>query len=59
MAILGAQRRSLRDSGVSDEVIQAIIISGSHLAEKAERDKAWQMLYNMGLITDQRSTSGQ
>jgi len=37
----------LKDSGVSDEVVQAIITFGSRDANDAERERAWNMLKNM------------
>lgn len=44
----------LKDAGVSDETIQAIITVGSDHATGAEREKAWEMLRNMGIIIDAR-----
>ena len=44
----------LRDAGVSDETIRAIILVGSGRATGAEREKAWEMLRNMGIIIDTR-----
>lgn len=45
---------ALKDSGLSDEVIQAIIIAGAQDRGAAERQKAWEMLKNMEIILDQR-----
>lgn len=47
----------LKDAGVSDEVIQAIIIFGSRDVNDVERDKAWKMLKNMGIMIDMREES--
>ena len=44
----------LKDAGVSDETIRAIILVGSDHATAAEREKAWEMLRNMGIIIDTR-----
>ena len=44
----------LRDAGVSDETIRAIILVGSGHATGDEREKAWEMLRNMGIIIDTR-----
>ncbi len=44
----------LKKAGISEETIRAIILCGSHSASKDERDKAWDMLKNMGIIIDQR-----
>jgi hypothetical protein len=45
---------ALKDAGVSDETIQAIIIFGSKDSSHIEREKAWGMLRNMGIIFDMR-----
>lgn len=47
----------LKDAGVSDEIIQAIIIFGSKERKDEEREKAWEMLKNMGIIVDMRGGS--
>ena len=44
----------LKNAGVSDEIIQAIIIFGSKDSSDNEREKAWDMLRNMGIILDMR-----
>ena len=44
----------LKDAGVNDETIQAIIIFGSRDINDGEREKAWEMLKNMGIIMDMR-----
>jgi len=44
----------LKQAGISDDVIQAIIISGSGSRNESDRDKAWQMLNNMGIVVDTR-----
>jgi hypothetical protein len=44
----------LKQAGISDDVIQAIIISGSASQTETDRDKAWQMLNNMGIVVDSR-----
>lgn len=47
----------LKNAGVSDEVIQAIIICGSRDADEIKREKAWDILKNMGIIVDMRKNS--
>ena len=44
----------LKRAGISDEVIQAIIISRSDSRNESDRDKAWQMLNKMGIVVDTR-----
>jgi len=44
----------LKQAGVSDDIIQAILISGSSSRNASDRDKAWQMLNNMGIVVDTR-----
>ena len=44
----------LKRAGISDEVIQAIIISRSDSRNESDRHKAWQMLNNMGIVVDTR-----
>ena len=44
----------LKRAGISDDIIQAIIISGSGSRNESDRDKAWQMLNNMGIVVDTR-----
>jgi len=44
----------LKQAGISDDVIQAIIITGSGSQNESDRDKAWQMLNNMGIVVDSR-----
>jgi len=44
----------LKEAGFSDAVIQALIVYRSTATADADRHKAWQMLTNMGLISDQR-----
>ena len=44
----------LKRAGIGDDIIQAIIISGSGSRNESERDKAWQMLHNMGIVVDSR-----
>ena len=44
----------LKNAGLSDEIIQAIIIFGSRDSSDIEREKAWDMLRNMGIILDMR-----
>jgi hypothetical protein len=45
---------ALKDAGLSDEVIRAIIITGAQDRDATERDQAWEMLKNMGIILDGR-----
>jgi hypothetical protein len=47
----------LKDFGLNDEVIQAIIIFGSRDVNDAERERAWDMLKNMGIMLDMRKES--
>jgi len=44
----------LKESGISDEIIRAIIISVSPKGDGRDRDRAWEMLKNMGIIVDKR-----
>ncbi|VBB42514.1 hypothetical protein TRIP_B200654 [uncultured Desulfatiglans sp.] len=44
----------LKKSGFSDEVIQAVIQAGSDRTEASEREKAWEMLREMGVVIDER-----
>ncbi|MBN2467036.1 MAG: hypothetical protein JXD19_02700 [Deltaproteobacteria bacterium] len=44
----------LKNAGVSDDVIKAIVISGSEKAADHEREEAWKMLKTMGIIVDKR-----
>ena len=44
----------LKRAGVSDDIIQAVIVSGSSFRSASEREKAWQMLNNMGIVVDNR-----
>jgi hypothetical protein len=44
----------LKRAGVSDDIIQAIIISGSSSQNASDRDNAWQMLNRMGIVVDTR-----
>ena len=47
----------LKNAGVSDEIIQAIIIFGSKDSSDIEREKAWDMLRNMGIFFDMRKNN--
>lgn len=47
----------LKNAGVSDEIIQAIIIFGSRDADEINREKAWDMLKDIGIIVDMRKNS--
>ena len=44
----------LKNAGLSDKTIQAIIIFGARDANDVEREKAWEMLRNMGIFIDLR-----
>ena len=44
----------LKNAGLSDEIIQAIIVFGSRDSSDIEREKAWDMLRNMGVFLDMR-----
>jgi len=48
----------LKDAGVSDEVIQAVITCGSKSNNDSEKEKAWKMLENMGIMMDLREPGG-
>ena len=47
----------LKNAGASDEIIQAIIIFGSRDADEIKREKAWDMLKDIGIIVDMRKNS--
>ena len=47
----------LKDAGISDEIIRAIVIFGSRDPGDVEREKAWDMLKNMGIVVDMREGS--
>lgn len=44
----------LKQAGLSDEIIQAIIISMSGSINGQDREKAWDMLKNIGIVIDTR-----
>lgn len=44
----------LKRAGISDDIIQAIIISGSGSRNESDRDNAWRMLHSMGIVVDTR-----
>jgi hypothetical protein len=44
----------LKNAGVSDEVIKAIIVYSSQDSNDRDRQRAWEMLNNMGLVVDER-----
>ncbi len=44
----------LKKAGVSDETIRAIVIFASGDVNDVEREKAWEMLNNMGIMIDMR-----
>ena len=44
----------LKNAGVSDDVIKAIITYGSQDSSDEDRDRAWEMLNNMGIVLDLR-----
>jgi hypothetical protein len=44
----------LKKAGVSNDTIRAVIIYGSKDISAGERDKAWYMLQNMGILFDRR-----
>ena len=44
----------LKEAGISDEIIRAIIISVSRKRDVRDRERAWEMLKNMGIIVDKR-----
>lgn len=44
----------LKQAGLSDEIVQAIIISGSGSISQQDRDKAWNMLKHIGIVIDTR-----
>ena len=44
----------LKNAGMSDEVIKAIIVYGAENSDDEDRDRAWEMLNNMGIVLDTR-----
>ncbi|MDY6880767.1 MAG: hypothetical protein V2J25_16385 [Desulfatiglans sp.] len=44
----------LKKAGVSDDIVRAIILFGSRGASDADRERAWEMLKNMGIVVDFR-----
>ena len=44
----------LKQAGMGDEVIQALIVAGSQTRNRDEREKAWDMLKNLGIMIDTR-----
>jgi hypothetical protein len=44
----------LKRAGISDDIIQAIIISRSGTRSEADQENAWRMLNNMGIFVDTR-----
>lgn len=44
----------LKKAGLSDDALKALIIYGSEDRNDQERERAWEMLQNMGLIIDLR-----
>jgi SOS response regulatory protein OraA/RecX len=44
----------LKNAGISDEVIKAIIVYDSEDSSDEERDRAWEMLTNTGIVVDKR-----
>jgi hypothetical protein len=44
----------LKRAGISDDIIQAIIIFRSESRSESDREKAWQMLNKMGIVVDTR-----
>lgn len=44
----------LKDAGISDEVMQSIIIYGSEISKNSERQEAFNMLKQMGIVMDIR-----
>lgn len=45
---------ALKKAGLSDEVIQAVVRATSESTEKSDREKAWKMLNEMGIVIDGR-----
>jgi hypothetical protein len=44
----------MKRAGVSDDIIQAILVSGSESRSASDREKAWRMLNNLGIVVDTR-----
>jgi len=44
----------LKEAGLSDALIQAVILSASEKASDEDREKAWKMLEGMGILIDRR-----
>lgn len=45
---------ALKKAGMSDDVIQAIILVSSESTQARDRDRAWRMLEQMGIVIDGR-----
>ena len=45
---------ALKKAGLSDEVIQAVVRATSESTETSDREKAWKMLREMGIVIDGR-----
>lgn len=48
----------LKEAGVSDETIQTVIQNTGKEATDQDRERAWRMLENMGIILDDRRPRG-
>ncbi len=46
----------LKNAGIHDEILRAIVVYGGWSSEKDDRAKAWEMLKNAGVIVDTRGT---
>ncbi len=44
----------LKNAGVNDEILRAIVVCGSASSEEKDRQNAWEMLKNAGVIVDTR-----
>jgi hypothetical protein len=47
----------LKNAGVSEDVIRAIVIFATRDANAIEREKAWDMLKNAGIVVDMRDAN--
>lgn len=49
---------ALKRAGMSDDIIQAVILVSSESTQARERERAWRMLERMGFVLDGRKETG-
>jgi len=49
---------ALKRAGMSDDIIQAVILVSSESTEARDRERAWRMLERMGFVLDGRGKPG-